>query len=209
MRIAIIGTGSVGAALARGLTGKGHAVTLGARDPASAKVRALAEETSSAAAGPPEAAADADLVILAVPWNALETAVAGLGDLSGKIVIDCTNPLGMVDGAFGLTLGHAASGGEVVQRWLPAAHVVKTLNQVGAEIMAKNAYLPHRPAMLMAGNDEAAKSAVADLLRDLGFDPLDAGDITKSRLLEPFALVWINQALARGKGRDWAFAAIS
>jgi hypothetical protein len=63
--------------------------------------------------------------------------------------------------------------------------------------------------MFMAGNDAAAKAQVAGLLRDLGFDPLDAGGIDKSRLLEPFALVWINQALARGKGRDWAFAVIS
>lgn len=209
MRVAIIGTGGVGTALARGLTGKGHSVTLGARDPASPKVRALADETASTAARPSEAAGDADLVILALPWAAVEAAVADLGDLSGKIVIDCTNPLGMVDGAFGLTLGHRTSGGEAVQRWLPAARVVKTLNQVGAEIMATNAHLSHRPAMLMAGNDEDAKAAVAGLLRDLGFDPLDAGDITKSRLLEPFALVWINQALARGKGRSWAFAAIS
>ena len=143
------------------------------------------------------------------PWNAVETVVAELGDLSGKIVIDCTNPLGPVDGTFGLTMGHTTSGGETVQRLLPGARVVKTLNQVGAEIMARNDHLPQRPAMLMAGNDEAARDAVAGLLRDIGFDPLDAGDITKSRLREPFALVWINQALARGKGRDWAFAAIS
>ncbi|MGP1358139.1 MAG: hypothetical protein ACTS11_16585, partial [Roseicyclus sp.] len=85
----------------------------------------------------------------------------------------------------------------------------KTLNQVGAEIMAGNGHLPFRPAMLMAGEDDAAKDAVAGLLRELGFDPLDAGGIAKARLLEPFALVWINQALARGKGRDWAFAAVS
>jgi predicted dinucleotide-binding enzyme len=63
--------------------------------------------------------------------------------------------------------------------------------------------------MFMAGDDAAAKEAVAVILGDLGFEPLDAGDITKSRLLEPFAMVWINQALARGKGRDWAFAAVS
>jgi hypothetical protein len=75
--------------------------------------------------------------------------------------------------------------------------------------MAKNDHLPHRPVMFMAGNDEGAKARTASLLRDLGFDPLDAGDITKSRLLEPFALVWINQAIARGTGRNWAFAAVS
>lgn len=209
MRIAIIGTGSVGAALARGLAGKGHAVTLGARDPGSDRVRALAADTGSAATTPAEAAAAAEVVVLALPWSAVEPALADLGDLSGKIVIDCTNPLGRVDGGIGLTLGHTTSGGETVQRLLPRARVVKTLNQVGAEIMARNAHLPHRPVMFMAGEDAAAKAQVAGLLADLGFEPLDAGGITKARLLEPFALVWINQALARGKGRDWAFAAIS
>jgi predicted dinucleotide-binding enzyme len=209
MRIAIVGTGSVGAALARGLTAKGHDVTLGTRRPEGETVRALAAETGSRAVHPLDAVLSAEVVILALPWAAVETAVAGLGDLSGKIVIDCTNPIGRVDGALGLTLGHTTSGGETVQRLLPAARVVKTLNQVGAEIMARNAHLPHRPVMLMAGNDAMAKTEVAGLLRDLGFDPLDAGDITRSRLLEPFALVWINQALLRGKGRDWAFAAIS
>jgi predicted dinucleotide-binding enzyme len=118
------------------------------------------------------------------------------------------NPLGMVDGELGLTVGHTQSGGEAVQNWLPSAHVVKTLNQVGAEIMADNALLAHRPAMFMAGNDSVAKARVATLLEALGFEALDAGNITKSRILEPFALVWINQALSRGKGRNWAFAAI-
>jgi predicted dinucleotide-binding enzyme len=85
---------------------------------------------------------------------------------------------------------------------------VKTLNQVGAEIMANNAGMPHRPVMFMAGDDTQAKGIVATVLTDLGFEPLDAGDITKSRLLEPFGMVWINQALPRGKGRTWAFAAV-
>lgn len=208
MQIAIIGTGHVGAALARGLKGKGHAVTLGARDPDSAAVAALAAATGAAVARPAEAAAAAAIVILALPWGAAEAAVRGLGDLGGKVVIDCMNPLGMVGGALGLTVGHAASGGEIVQGWLPGARVVKTLNQVGAEIMADTAVLPHRPVMFMAGNDAAAKADVAAMLADLGFEPLDAGDITRSRLLEPFAMVWINQALLRGKGRNWAFAEV-
>jgi predicted dinucleotide-binding enzyme len=209
MRIAIIGTGNVGAAIAQGLKGKGHAVTLGAREPQSPAVAALAAATDAAIATPAEAAAGAEIVILALPWHAAEAAVRGLGDLAGRIVIDCMNPLGPVDGGLGLTIGHATSGGETVAGWLPAALVVKTLNQVGAEIMADPAGLAHRPVMFMAGNDAAAKAAVADMLGDLGFEPLDAGDITKSRLLEPFAMVWINQALFRGKGRDWAFAAVS
>jgi predicted dinucleotide-binding enzyme len=208
MRIAIIGTGNVGAAIARGLRGKGDALTLGARDPGAAEVVALASETGAALAWPAEAAAAAEVVILALPWGAAEAAVAGLGDLTGKTVIDCMNPLGMVNGALGLTVGHTTSGGEIVASWLPGAHVVKTLNQVGAEIMAKNDHLPQRPVMFMAGDHEPAKAQVAQILTDLGFEALDAGDITKSRLLEPFGMVWINQALLRGKGRQWAFAAV-
>jgi predicted dinucleotide-binding enzyme len=208
MRVAIIGTGNVGSAIARGLTGKGHNVLLGARDPQAADVAALASETGATAMPPAAAAAAGDVVVLALPWGAAETAVKALGPLTGKAVIDCMNPLGMVNGALGLMLGHSTSGGEIVQAWLPGAHVVKTLNQVGAEIMAKNDHLPHRPVMFMAGNDDAAKAQVAALLTDLGFEALDAGDLTKSRLLEPFGMVWINQALFRGKGRTWAFAAV-
>lgn len=209
MQIAIIGTGNVGSAIARGLKGKGHALVLGARDPRAADVTALASETGARVLSPGEAAAAGDVVILALPWGAAEAAVRALGPMAGKTVIDCMNPLGMVDGALGLTLGHTTSGGEIVQGWLPDAHVVKTLNQVGAEIMARNDHLPQRPVMFMAGNADRAKARVAALLTDLGFEALDAGDLTKARLLEPFGMVWINQALLRGKGRDWAFAAVA
>jgi hypothetical protein len=209
MKIAIIGTGNVGAAIAKGLHGKGHRVTLGVRSPDAVEAMALARSTGSLLALPADAAADSDVVILALPWNAVQDFLQGLGDLHGKVVLDCTNPLGMVDGQLGLLFGHDNSGGELVQGWLPKAQVVKSLNQVGAELMADNSQLPHRPVMFMAGNDHAAKAMVAALLTDLGFDPLDAGDIAKSRLLEPFGMTWINQALFRGKGRNWAFAAIA
>lgn len=208
MRIAIIGTGNVGSAIALGLKGRGHDVMLGARMPEAPDVAALAERVGARAALPAAAAAASDLVILALPWGAAEEAIGALGDLSGKVVIDCMNPLGMVDGALGLTMGHTTSGGEIVAGWLPRAHVVKTLNQVGAEVMARTSSLPHRPVMLMAGDSDEAKAQVADLLADLGFAPLDAGDISKARLLEPFGMLWINQALFRGKGRNWAFAAV-
>ena len=209
MRIAIIGTGNVGGAIARGLKGKGHEVTLGARNPQDTDVQALAAEAGAKVAMPEAAAHAADIVILALPWNVAEAAVKGLGPLAGKTVIDCMNPLGMVDGALGLTIGHSTSGGETVAGWLPDAHVVKTLNQVGAEIMARNTHLPQRPAMFMAGDSDKAKAEAAALLRDLGFEALDAGGLQKARLLEPLAMVWINQALLRGKGRNWALAAVN
>jgi hypothetical protein len=209
MKIAIIGTGNVGGAIAHGLKGKGHSVILGARDPGDDSTRALAAETDATAATPANAVIGADIVILALPWSAAEAAVRALGTMDGRIVVDCMNPLGMVDGQLGLVLGHTTSGGEIVQDWLPEARVVKTLNQVGAEMMADSSRLPHRPVMFMAGNDAAAKTSVAAMLSDLGFEALDAGDITKSRILEPFGMVWINQALIQGKGRAWAFAAVS
>jgi hypothetical protein len=209
MKIAIIGTGNVGSAIAHGLKGKGHSLILGARDPGDDSARKLAAETGAAVAAPASAVAGAEIVILALPWSAAEAAIRALGTLAGKIVVDCMNPLGMVDGKLSLVLGHTTSGGEIVQGWLPEARVVKTLNQVGAEMMADNRKLPHRPVMFMAGNDAAAKTAVAAVLSDLGFEALDAGDITKSRILEPFGMVWINQALIQGKGRTWAFAAVA
>jgi predicted dinucleotide-binding enzyme len=206
MHIAIIGTGNVGSAIARGLKGKGHQVTLGTRD--AGKAASLAAETGAALASPVAAATGADVVILSLPWHAAEAAVRDLGSLAGKVVIDCMNPLGMVDGGLALMLGHTTSGAELVQSWLPQARVVKTLNQVGAEIMADASRLAHKPVQFVAGDDEAAKSAALTLLADLGFQGLDAGGLTKARILEPFAMVWINQAFARGKGRAWAFAAI-
>lgn len=209
MRIAIIGAGSVGGAIARGLAGKDHAVTLGARDVTKPEVVALAAAAGATVALPAEAAAGAEVVILSLPWRVAEAAVKGLGDLSDKVVIDCMNPLGMVDGALSLVAGHTTSGAEIVQGWLPGARVVKTLNQVGAEIMVKNDHLAHRPVQFVAGDDQAAKDVALGLLSDLGFEGLDAGALSRARLLEPFALVWINQSMLRGKGRNWAFAAVT
>jgi len=157
---------------------------------------------------PPDAAASADVVVLSLPWRVAEAAVRSLGNLRGKIVIDCMNPLAMRDGVLGLAMGFDTSGGEMVARWLPEARVVKTLNQVGAETMAAARRFPHPPAMLMAGDDPAAKNVVAGLLTDIGFEPMDAGGIRNARLLEPFGLAWITLARS-GRGRDWAFAAVS
>ena len=209
MRIAIIGTGNVGGALAQGLAGKGHDLMLGARRPDAPEVAALAAATGATAALPDAAAAGADLVILALPWSGAEAAVRGLGDLSGRIVIDCTNPLGMTADGLGLTMGFTTSGGETVAGWLPGTRVVKTLNQVGAELMARNDHLPLRPVMFMAGDDPSAKAAVAGVLRDLGFAPQDAGPLVRARLLEPFGMLWISQMLTQGAGRNWAFATVS
>ncbi|MDX8449403.1 NADPH-dependent F420 reductase [Mesorhizobium sp. VK3C] len=208
MRIAIIGIGNVGSALARGFVRAGHQVVLGVRNAGDAKVSSLAQNTNAEVNSPSGAAASADVIVLALPWTAAEEAVRSLGNLKGKIVIDCMNPLAMRNGVLGLDRGFDTSGAEALANWIPDARIVKTLNQVGAELMADNSDLPHRPVMFMASNDAEAKAAVSALLTGLGFEALDAGDLTKARLLEPYGMVWINQALFRGQGRDWAFAAV-
>jgi hypothetical protein len=208
MRLAIIGAGNVGKALGLGWSRAGHQIVFGVRDATKPDIAEACAKSGAIAVSPVDAAADADVVVLSVPWRSTEAVIQSLGPLAGKLVIDCTNPLAMKDGALGLDRGYSTSGGEAVQGWLPQARVVKTLNQVGAELMADNAALVSRPVMFMAGDDSAAKATIAELLTDLGFEALDAGDITKSRLLEPLGMVWINQALFRGLGRNWAFGAL-
>ncbi|RMA41787.1 NADPH-dependent F420 reductase [Rhodophyticola porphyridii] len=197
MKIAIIGAGDVGRALGTNWAKAGHEIRYGTRT-----------QEASDEMTPREAADWGAVVVLALPWAAAKDVSADLGTLAGKPVIDCMNPIARGPDGMGLALGHTSSGAEQVQAWLPEAHVIKTLNQVGAEVMADTSGFALRPLQLMAGNDDGAKSVIAGLLDDLGFEPLDAGDLVKARLLEPFALVWINQALMRGKGRNWAFGAM-
>lgn len=206
MDIAIIGAGNVGGALARGWARAGHRIVLGLRDAGAST--ALAAETGARTATPAEAARSAEVIVLSLPWGAAEGVARSLGDLAGRIVIDCMNPLTRIGGQIALDRGHTTSGAETVAGWLPGAQVIKTLNQAGAEVMVHNAGMAHRPAMFMAGDDDAAKASVATLLADLGFEPFDAGALIQARILEPHALVWINQALMRGKGRNWAFSAV-
>lgn len=208
MKIAIIGAGRVGSALAAAWSQSGHhRIWLGVRRPDDADILRVAAATDAVVATPAAAAAAADVVVLALPWQAAAPAVAALGDLAGKIVVDCMNPLAMREGMLGLAIGFSGSGAEMVAGWLPGARVVKTLNQVGAEVMADARRFPVPPAMLMAGDDRAAKDAVSELLAEIGFEPIDAGGLERARLLEPFGMTWIALAMG-GRGRDWAFAAV-
>ena len=206
MRIAMIGAGYVGSALGRAWLDSGEDVIFGVLDPADPKYRSLPEEKMHTA---PEAARGAEIIVLATPWPATEAAVKSLGDLSGKIVIDCTNPLGMGPDGLQLVLGHTTSGGEQVASWAPAAAVFKTLNQIGAENMDKAALFPVRPVMFVAGDDPSKKPIVMSLVAKLGFEPVDAGPLRIARLLEPYGMLWIDQALNRGRGQSFGFAITS
>jgi len=206
MRIAIIGAGSVGATLGQAWLRHGEDVVWGLRNPADPKYAALPRERVKP---PAEAARSADIIVIATPWLATEAAVKGLGSLAGKIVIDCTNPLGMAPDGLQLVLGFTTSAGEQVAGWATGAFVFKTLNTTGAGNMARAGEYPVRPMMAVAGDDAEKKKIVMDLVGKLGFAPVDAGPLKNARLLEPFAMVWIDQAMKRGRGRDFAFALVN
>jgi predicted dinucleotide-binding enzyme len=197
--VAILGTGNVGTALAKGFTAMGLRVVFGTRDVNGGKVtEAQAAVPGTTAATLQDAAKAGDIAVVAVPWSGLQDALesAGPANFAGKLVIDATNPLDFSTGAPRLAIGFSDSAGETVQRLLPAAKVVKAFNHIGAGVMVQPEYAGGVPDMLIAGNDEAAKRDVGRILEAFGWRrPIDLGDITASRLLEPLAMTWIAYAL--------------
>ncbi len=205
MKLAILGSGNVGAALGKGWAARGHEIRYGVRDPRATKVADVVAATGgqARAATPKEAVAGVDAVVLAVPFGAARDALQAAGDLAGRILIDPTNPL--KPDLSGLTVGYGDSAGEQVARWAPRARVVKTLNTIGHEHMSGARRGDTNPTMFLCGDDAGAKQAVSRLLEELGFEAVDAGPLRQSRLLEPLAMLWITLAYSRGMGSSIAF----
>jgi predicted dinucleotide-binding enzyme len=207
MKIAIIGAGNVGGALGKRWAALGHEVVFGVRDPGSDKVRAAvaAAGGGARAAGVREAAAGGEVVVLTTPWGATRSAIEAAGDLSGKIVVDCTNPLA---GLEGLAIGHTTSAGERVAEWAPGARVVKAFNTTGSNNMENADYGGRKVLMPVCGDDAGAKATVRRLAEEIGFEAVDAGGIASSRLLEPMAMLWIRLAYAQGLGREFGWSIV-
>lgn len=183
MRIAVLGSGSVGQALARGYQAHGHTVRIGTRQAAVEGV-----ET----APPAEAVEDADLVVLAVRGDAAAGLAAELaGPLGGRVLVDATNPLASSADGPSLFVGTTDSLGERVQRAAPGARVVKAYNTVGNAMMVDPRLPDGPPTMFIAGEDPAAKDVVAALLRETGWDVADLGGIAASRWLEAMCMAWV------------------
>lgn len=197
MQIAIIGAGQVGTSLGGGWGRRGHRVSYGVRDPGAGRYASLGQVTTNR-----EAAQAAEVVALCTPWQATEQALTDCGDLAGKVVMDCTNPLS--PDVTSLVVGHTISGAEQVAGWAPGARVCKAMNQIGAPMMDAPPF-PAAPVMFVCGDDGAANDAVSRLVAELGFEVVDAGDLTLARLLEPYALLWIHLALRRGLGTGFGF----
>lgn len=204
MNIAIIGAGRVGAALGTRWARAGHQVMYGVRKPDDPKITSLLGDTPKGRAGSvAEAAAFGDVVVLATPWSATESALRAAGSLAGKVVVDVTNPLN--ENFSSLTVGHTSSGGEMVAAWARGAKVVKTLNSTGSNNMLNPKYGSETVSMFVCGDDTAAKATVSELVKALGFDVVDAGPLASARLLEPLAMLWISLAYAWGQGTEIAF----
>jgi len=205
MTIGIIGSGNVGGALGTRWASKGYQVIFGSRDPAGDDMKKLVASAgkSTRAATFKDTAAASDVLLVATPWTAAQDVIAGLGNLTGKIVIDAMNPL--LPDLSALALGTNTSGAEQVASWAAGAKVVKAFNTVGNNIMENPAFGQDRPVLFYCGDDAAAKQTVMQLAADIGFDAQDAGALSQARALEPFALLWISLAFTQGWGREFAF----
>jgi len=189
--VAVIGTGNVGMALGTEFAGLGHTVIYGSRTPDAAKTAELVGKTKNASAAlPADAAAGADAVILAVPGMVTEAVVNALGDLSGKIIIDATNPLIFAGNPPTVTYGTDRSLGEIVQEAHPDAFVVKAFNTIGWPLMID----PPVPAPIIpvAGENAEAKAQVAEWVHAMGIDTVDVGGIYHARVTEYMTVMMLN-----------------
>lgn len=190
--IAIIGTGSVAAALGPEFAEQGHTIVYGSRNPEREDVAELVASTGAGASArlPADSVNGADIVVLAVPGMMVEEITLGLGDLSGKIIIDPTNPL--VDDESGISHGVTTSNAEIIQNAAPEAHVVKAFNTVSWRTMIDPETSGGPVTIPLTGNSEAAKATVAELVEGMGLEAIDLGPVENSRWVEGMLILMIN-----------------
>lgn len=207
MQIAIIGTGQVGGTLGTRWAQNGRRVIFGVRNIQTDRVKTLLNIAgkNASAASVADAIAVCDILALATPWAAAEGIVKNNPALSGKILIDCTNPIAA---GLKLALGQSTSGAEQLAEWARGARVVKAFNTTGFENMADPKYGSRKVAMFICGDNNAANATVADLAEELGFDVCVTGPLYHARYLEPLAMLWIDMAMKQGQGRNFGFAIV-
>jgi hypothetical protein len=209
VNLAFIGYGNVGAPLADHLQRAGHSVVLAAAEPLSDTARkAIERNPALRTAAPGQAVRGADVVFLATPFQANEAALAAVaGELPGKILVDCTNPVGP-----GLSHGLSSvrSGTASIQALAPESKVVKAFTIYGFENFENNVYPGYnvKPAMLFCGADGSAKQAVARLIADLGWEPVDVGGLEQALHLEHLTLLWIRMVRMGGHSPHIVWAAL-
>jgi len=203
MSIAILGAGAMAKGLAALFAKAGYKVVVGARDVAKAQAAAAAAGHGARGDSIAAAAKSADFVVLAVPFAAAADTLAAAGDLSGKAIIDITNPL--TADYMGLTIGHSTSAGEEIQKLAPKAKVVKAFNTIFAQVLANGGKAAGRTTtVFVAGDDASANNAVEAIARKAGFDVVQTGGLKVARYLEPLAGLNVVLAYGRGLGADIA-----
>ena len=209
MKIAFIGYGNVGAPLADHLQRLGHQVTLAADDAGSESLKKARARNAHLEVAPGKVAViAADAVFLATPFQANQAALKAVADaLTGKILVDCTNPVGP-----GLTHGlkNVQSGSELVQALVPEAKVVKAFSIYGFENFEDNAYPAYnvKPVMMYCGQDASAKKTVGALIAQLGWEPLDVGGLEQALHLEHMTLLWVRMVRVNGATPHTVWAAL-
>lgn len=205
MTLAFIGIGNVGFALAGNLQRKGHEIIIAHNTGQSGSVQKAMQANPAFRVMPVQAAVDAaDMVVLSTPFRANAEVLTGI-QFKGKTLVDCTNPVGP-----GLTHGLKSerSGAEIVQELAPDARVVKAYSIYGFENFRDPEFPGYdvRPAMLIAGNDAAAKHQVAQINHDMGFDTVDTGPLQQALHLEHMTLLWVRMARMGGHHPHFVWA---
>lgn len=196
MNIGVLGSGTVGQTLASGFLKHGHKAMIGTREPSGEALKKWQAANPGGSVGTFEQAARFGEVVVLCSLGSAATQVlelSGKANLSGKVLIDVTNPIGdapPVDGVLPFFTGPNESLAEQIQAGVPQARVVKAFNSVGAARMVDPQYEQGPPTMFIAGNDAAAKATVSALIRELGWEPFDCGGIIAARALEPLCMLW-------------------
>ncbi|HEY3205046.1 MAG TPA: NAD(P)-binding domain-containing protein [Thermoanaerobaculia bacterium] len=207
MRVGILGSGLMGGKLGTLFARAGHEVVFSyARS--TAKLKRLAKDAKgNARAGTPrEAAQDADALLLAVHWSRIDDVLSRTGDLSGKVIVTCSLPMNADDTA--LVIGHTSSGAEALAKKVPKARVVCAFNTVPSEVLFgvyEARRKADRPSLVYCGDNARGKEVAAELIRDVGFDPVDAGPLRIARYTEPFALLMGQLAYEGDEGPALAY----
>jgi predicted dinucleotide-binding enzyme len=188
MRVGILGSGLMGGKLGTIFARAGHEVTFSyARTQVKLEALARAAGANARAGSPSEAVEDADAVLLAIHWSRLDDVLEQAGSLKGKVLVTCSLPMNAKDSA--LVVAHTSSGAEHLQRRRPRARVVSAFGTVPSEVLSdvfKSRRRKILPSLAYCGDDQ---DATASLIRDAGFDPVDAGPLRLARYLEPFTLL--------------------
>ncbi len=199
MNITVIGIGNMGSGLAKQLVRAGYDVAVAGRDLDKARQLASSLGPRVTASDVKTAAAKADVIVLAVPYEEAAAVLASLDDVAGKVVVDITNPL--TPDFMGLTIGHTTSAAESIASHAPGVRLVKAFNTVLAQVMAEGpSFSTQRAQVFVASDDAGAKTAVCEIVQRIGFEPIDAGPLRNARYLEPLAGQNIQFAYALGLG---------